>query len=176
MIIADTDKMVEGPGCKLKGEKLKNTIVGQKVKIIRGNVIENRPKKDQSKPTPYHDLAGRSVTDVRTLGKELFLFLDTGPCLRIHFLMSGYVRFNNQQSDPDEGARKTQPERPRLELEMTKDVVSFYLCSVELRDAQETRDRWERMITLDVCWHRFDVFFEGLFKPIFFVICIFFLI
>ena len=156
MIIADTDKMVEGPGCKLKGEKLKNTIVGQKVKIIRGNVIENRPKKDQSKPTPYHDLAGRSVTDVRTLGKELFLFLDTGPCLRIHFLMSGYVRFNNQQSDPDEGARKTQPERPRLELEMTKDVASFYLCSVELRDAQETRDRWERMITLDVCWHRFD--------------------
>ncbi len=148
--------MVEGPGCKLKGEKLKSTVVGQKVKNVGGNVIENRPKKDQDKQTPYHALAGRSVIDVRTLGKELFLFLDTGPCLRVHFLMSGYVRFNNQQTDPDEGARKTQPERPRLELEMTRDVVSFYLCSVELRDDQETRDRWERMITLDVCWSRFD--------------------
>ena len=148
--------MVEGPGCKLKGEKLKSTVVGQKVKNVGGNVIENRPKKDQDKPTPYHALAGRSVIDVRTLGKELFLFLDTGPCLRIHFLMAGYVRLNNQQSDPDEGARKTQPERPRLELELTRDVVSFYLCSVELRDSQETRERWDRMITLDICWSRFD--------------------
>jgi len=148
--------MVEGPGCKLKGEKLKSTVVGQKVKNVGGNVIENRPKKDQDKPTPYHALVGRSVIDVRTLGKELFLFLDSGPCLRVHFLMAGYIRFNNKQTDPDEGARKTQPESPRLELQMTRDEVSFYLCSVELRDAQDTRARWDRMITLDVCWSRFD--------------------
>ena len=148
--------MVEGPGCKLKGEKLKSLAVGQKVKKVGGNVIENRPKKDQDKPTPYDDLTNHTVTDVRTLGKELFVIFDHELCLRVHFLMSGYVRYNNQQSDPDEGARKTQPERPRLELELSRDVVGFYLCSAELRQCQETVERWQRMISLDVCWSMFD--------------------
>ena len=148
--------MVEGPGCKLKGEKLKSTTVGQRIVNVAGNIIEKRPKKDQDKETPYHKLKGHVITDVRTLGKELFLFLDYELCLRIHFLMAGYVRFNDQQSDPDEGARKTQPERPRLELQLNKDLVSFYLCSVELRDGKETMERWENMISLDVCWNMFD--------------------
>ena len=148
--------MVEGPGCKLKGEKLKSSVVGQKVVGVAGNIIENRPKRDQDKESPYHGLIGRLVTDVRTLGKELFLVLDRGQCVRVHFLMAGYVRYNNQQSDPDEGARKKQPERPRLELALSKDVVGFFLCSVELREREETLERWDSMISLDVCWARFD--------------------
>ena len=148
--------MVEGPGCKLKGEKLKSSVVGQKVVGVAGNIIENRPKRDQGKESPYHGLIGRLVTDVRTLGKELFLLLDGGQCVRVHFLMAGYVRYNNQQSDPDEGARKKQPERPQLELALTKDAVGFFLCSVELRQREETLERWDSMISLDVCWARFD--------------------
>ena len=140
----------------MKGEKLKSSVVGQKVVGVAGNIIENRPKRDQGKESPYHGLIGRLVTDVRTLGKELFLLLDGGQCVRVHFLMAGYVRYNNQQSDPDEGARKKQPERPRLELALSKDVVGFFLCSVELRQREETLERWDSMISLDVCWARFD--------------------
>ena len=118
--------MVEGPGCKLKGEKMKATVVGQIVRNVSGNVIENRPKKDLDKPSVFHSLEGRKVTDVKTLGKELFVFFDhPASCLRVHFLMSGYVRYNHLQSDPDEGARKKSPEKPRLELELSKDVASF---------------------------------------------------
>ena len=84
--------MVEGPGCKLKGEKLKATALGQRVVNVSGNVIDNRPKKDQEKQTPFHKLLDNKITDVRTLGKELFVFFDQDFCLRIHFLMSGYVR------------------------------------------------------------------------------------
>jgi len=158
--------MVEGPGCKLKGEKLKATALGQRVVNVSGNVIDNRPKKDQEKQTPFHKLLDNKITDVRTLGKELFVFFDQDFCLRIHFLMSGYVRYNHQQSDPDEGARKKQPEKPRLELElirekssnlnMQRNYVSFYLCSVEIRNSCETFQRWQDNISLDVCCTFFD--------------------
>jgi len=146
--------MVEGPGCKLKGEKMKATVVGQKVK--GGNVVDNRPKKDLNSATPYHLLLGHHVVDVKTLGKELFLILDHPSCVRVHFLMAGFVRYNHAQSDPDESARKTTPEKPRLELQLSKDTVSFYQCSTELRNLDESLARWERMITLDICWNMFD--------------------
>jgi len=149
-------EMVEGPGCKLKGEKMKGTITGQKVKGVSGNVIDNRPKKDVGSMTPYHLLLGHHVIDVKTLGKELFLIFDHLSCLRVHFLMAGFVRYNHAQSDPDESARKKEVEKPRLELELSKDIVSFYQCSTELRNTEETLARWERMITLDICWKMFD--------------------
>ena len=148
--------MVEGPGNKLKGEKMKATVVGQKVEGVAGNVIDNRPKKDLNSTTPYHLLLGHRVVDVKTLGKELFLILDHKSCVRVHFLMAGFVRYNHQQTDPDESSRKKELEKPRLELTLSKDTVSFYQCSTELRNLEETLARWERMITLDICWKMFD--------------------
>jgi len=148
--------MVEGPGNKLKGEKMKATVVGQKVEGVAGNVVDNRPKKDLNSSTPYHLLLGHHVVDVKTLGKELFLFLNHKSCVRVHFLMAGFVRYNHQQTDPDESSRKKEVEKPRLELKLNKDIVSFYQCSTELRNSEETLARWERMITLDICWKMFD--------------------
>ena len=81
-------------------------------------------------------------------------------------LCSSLYRYNHQQSDPDEGARKKQPEKPRLELElirekssnlnMQRNYVSFYLCSVEIRNSCETFQRWQDNISLDVCCTFFD--------------------
>jgi len=147
--------MVEGPGCKLKGEKMCATVVGQKVKGVGGNVVTNIPNKGLNSTTPYHRLLGHHVVDVRTLGKELFLILDHSSCVRVHFLMAGYVRYNHLQSDPDEGARK-EADKPRLELQMSKDIVSFYQCSTELRNLEDSMARWTRMISLDICWSMFD--------------------
>jgi len=147
--------MVEGPGCKLKGEKMKSTVLGQKVKGVGGNVVDNIHKKNLNSTTPYHLLLGYHVVDVKTLGKELFLILNHPSCVRVHFLMAGYVRYNHIQSDPNEGA-KEEADKPRLELQMSKDIVSFYQCSLELRNLEDSMARWASMITLDICWNMFD--------------------
>jgi len=148
--------MVEGPGCKLKGEKMKAKIVGQTVKSISGNAINNRPKRDQDKPTQFHPMIGRKITDVKTLGKELFIFFVSGECLRVHFLMAGFVRYNGTSEDPDEAAKKKIPENPRLQLDLDRDVVSLYQCSTEMRNTEQTLQRWNDKIELDICWKQFN--------------------
>nr|ALS04206.1 endonuclease 8-like 3 [Acartia pacifica] len=148
--------MVEGPGCKLKGEKMKAKIVGQRVQSISGNAVDNRPKRDLDKPTPFHALIGKKVIEVKTLGKELFIFFCSGQCLRVHFLMAGFVRYNGASEDPDESAKKKVPEKPRLQLNLDRDAVSMYQCSTEMRDSQETETRWHDYIELDICWKSFN--------------------
>jgi len=157
--------MVEGPGCKLKGEKLKATTAGQVVKGVSGKIINNKPKKMLNSSSPYHLLLGHKIVDVKTLGKELFIFLDHKSCIRVHFLMDGFVRYNHKQTDPDEVInhivsgtnRNKEPDQPQLELTMSGgDLVSFHQCSVELRNMEESLTRWENMITLDICWKMFD--------------------
>ena len=148
--------MVEGPGCKLKGEKLKTAVVGQKVVGVRGNVIDNRPKWATDKQTDFHQFVGNEVTDVKTLGKELFIIFDFELCLRIHFLMDGSVSYNNQLAGFERRNKEAHPPKPRLELTLTRDIVGFYSCSVERRDRQGTLERWRTNISLDICWHLFD--------------------
>jgi len=157
--------MVEGPGCKLKGEKLKATESGQTIKGVKGKVVDNKAKKMWNSSSPYHLLLGHTILDVKTLGKELFIILDHKSCIRVHFLMDGFVRYNHKQTDPDEVInhivsgtdRNKEPDSPHLELTMSGgDLVGFYQCSVELRNTEESLDRWERMITLDICWRMFD--------------------
>ena len=145
---------MEGPGCKLKGEKLKAAVVGQRVVNVTGNVIDNRPKWAKDNQTNFHKFLGKTVTDVKTLGKELFLLFDYELCLRIHFLMDGYVSYNNQLAGFE--SRGKEPQKPRLELTLSKDIVGFYMCSVDTRELEETLERWRSNISLDVCWHLFD--------------------
>jgi len=146
--------MVEGPGCKLKGEKLKKATVGQTVLRVTGNVIDNRPKWAKDKETNFHNFSGKKVTDVKTLGKELFIIFDYELCLRIHFLMDGYVTYNNQLAGFE--SRNKESQKARLELTLSKDIVGFYSCSVETREREETEERWKTNISLDVCWQLFD--------------------
>lgn len=155
--------MVEGPGNKLKGEKMKATVVGQVVKSVEGPVAEAGNKKS----TNLQKFVGRRIVDVKTLGKELFLIFDYEICLRVHFLMSGFVRYNLKSSDPDEsqhaGAKintdtddRGLPQGLQLELRCSKDLVSLHQCSVEIRPLELSLQRWEAMISLDICWAQFD--------------------
>jgi hypothetical protein len=41
--------------------------------------------------------------------------------------------------DRDEGVKKKEPENPRLQLNLDKDVVSMYQCSTEVRNSFEVR-------------------------------------
>ena len=86
--------MVEGPGNKLKGEKMKATVVGQVelssanlasvsffqvVKSVEGPLAEAGNKKS----VDLQKFLGRRIVDVKTLGKELFLIFDQEICLRL---------------------------------------------------------------------------------------------
>jgi len=156
--------MVEGPGNKLKGEKMKATVVGQVVKSVEGPLAEAGNKKS----VDLQKFLERRIVDVKTLGKELFLIFDQEICLRIHFLMSGFVRYNLKSSDPDEsqhaGAKinnadtddRGLPQGLQLELRCSKDLVSLHQCSVEIRPTEPSLQRWEAMISLDICWAQFD--------------------
>jgi formamidopyrimidine-DNA glycosylase len=94
--------MVEGPGCKLKGEKMRGKVLGQKVVHVSGNAVDKRPKK--AGDSPLLALVGQQVVDVRTLGKELFILLSGGSCLRVHFLMAGFVRYNGLAGKTAQGS------------------------------------------------------------------------
>ena len=48
-------------------------------------------------------------------------------------------RYNGVSEDRDEGVKKKEPENPRLQLNLDKDVVSMYQCSTEVRNSFEVR-------------------------------------
>nr|XP_027213066.1 endonuclease 8-like 3 [Penaeus vannamei] len=144
--------MVEGPGCKLKGEKLKKRVKGQVVQKISGNVIEKRSKAEREAGSPFDVLIGMKLTDVKTLGKELFAIFENDACLRVHFLMAGSARYNNEPKEFGDGKSET----PRLKLFMTRDEVGFYDTAVEMRSAAECLTKYDELIDLDICSSTFN--------------------
>jgi endonuclease VIII-like 3 len=94
------------------------------------------------------------------LGKELFLVFNYKDCVRVHFLMDGFVRYNNAGASPDENSTTTNMDTAkqvaRLEIQFTRDLVGFYQCSTDLRESKFCLDKWENMISLDICWSAFD--------------------
>ncbi|XP_076053292.1 endonuclease 8-like 3 isoform X2 [Oratosquilla oratoria] len=142
--------MVEGPGCKLKGETLKKRALSQHVKSVSGNAVKDGTKSNLYS-SGYEILVGRKLDDVKTLGKELFAFFGD-VCLRVHFLMSGFVRFNNEARQFGDG----KSESPRLLLKMNRDMVGFYNSSVELRSSQDCLEKYTSLISLDICSPEFD--------------------
>lgn len=59
---------------------------------LNNGFFQNKIQKpDEAKA--YDSFVGKSVTDVKTLGKELFVFVEGEFCLRVHFLMNGSLRW-----------------------------------------------------------------------------------
>lgn len=92
------------------------------------------------------------LTDVKTLGKELFAIFEKDVCLRVHFLMSGCVRYNNEPKElsDDNG------EEPRLKLHMSEDEVGFFGSAVDIRSAVECLKKHDTLMDLDICSPTFD--------------------
>ncbi len=69
---------------------------------------------------PYDELINQKVTNILSHGKQFFIQLNTAT-IRIHFLMFGSYRLNEEKDRP-----------PKLSLEFGNDVLNLYACSVKL--------------------------------------------
>ncbi|XP_060596458.1 endonuclease 8-like 3 [Ruditapes philippinarum] len=139
--------MVEGPGCKLKGLKIKGRLKGQTVVNVKGNATEKYKKKGTDGLSPFHQLIGRSLDGVQTLGKELFMYFGD-LCLRVHFLMAGQSFINNEKVDNDLGGNA---DTASLELQMSKDLVLFKKSSVDIRSSEACKQKYDELNDLDIC-------------------------
>ncbi|KAK3100377.1 hypothetical protein FSP39_019030 [Pinctada imbricata] len=147
------NNMVEGPGCKIKGEKIRAKLKGQAVKKVSGNAVSKEIKPSKGIDTSQFEvLIGRKLDEVQTLGKELFMYFGD-LCLRVHFLMAGSFRVNDQQLDNDYGKLT---ETPSLEITMTTDVLKFYKSAVDVRSAESCRTRYEELNDVDICSPKFN--------------------
>ncbi|XP_045119885.1 endonuclease 8-like 3 isoform X2 [Portunus trituberculatus] len=144
--------MVEGPGCKLNGEKLKKRVIGQKVVGLAGTSLQKSRIQKPDEAMAYNCFVGKRVTDVKTLGKELFVFVEAEFCLRVHFLMNGSLRFNNEFMQSD-----TKKKESVLKLILSTDCVYFYDISLEIRSAFESQQKYKELIDLDICSPTFNL-------------------
>ncbi len=104
--------MPEGPSLYILKEALQK-FKGKKILKASGNAKFDK-----------HVLEDQKLLDIRTWGKQLFLFLKPAT-VRIHLLMFGSYSFDE----------RTRPvSRIRLLLEFANGKVYFYTCSVKLVD------------------------------------------
>jgi endonuclease-8 len=121
--------MPEGPSIVILRELLE-PFEGQKVLVANGNA-----KIDMDR------IAGKTLEFCLSWGKHTLLCFDDF-YLRIHFLMFGTYRINEQK----EAA-------PRLHLKFSNDEINFYTCSVRLIEGTPLADyEW----TADVMSDRWD--------------------
>ncbi|XP_068571301.1 endonuclease 8-like 3 [Cebidichthys violaceus] len=140
--------MVEGPGCKLNGEKIRSKVRrGQKWKEARGTLITST--KHNSTGNAFHGLVGCSFTGVETLGKELFMYFGART-LRVHFGMNGSMRINPAERTDGTGSA------PVLQIHLTNDTVCFFDSAVETRLTEDCEQKVRALEGLDVCSSKFS--------------------
>jgi endonuclease-8 len=99
--------MPEGPSIVILKE-LVQPFKGRKVTEVLGN-----SKMDIQR------MAGQTITDFKSWGKHFLICLE-GFAVRIHFMLFGSYRINEQKQTP-----------PRLSLRFVEDEINFYACSVQ---------------------------------------------
>ncbi|KAB5570902.1 hypothetical protein PHYPO_G00218800 [Pangasianodon hypophthalmus] len=138
--VALRQKMVEGPGCALNGEKIRSTVQeGQKVLQIRGHAGD-----------VLQCFSSCVYSGVQTLGKELFLYFG-GRALRLHFGMDGSMRINPAERKDSRG------NPPTLVISLAEDTLAFYNTTAEIRLSEDCREKVRLMVSLDVCSPSFSV-------------------
>ncbi|XP_028613541.1 endonuclease 8-like 3 [Grammomys surdaster] len=162
--------MVEGPGCRLNGEKIRARVLpGQAVTGLRGTALQSLVGPASCPSASLAEVAipaapvnakdsgwkflrlfnGYVYSGVETLGKELFMYF--GPrALRIHFGMKGSILINPRESENRGGVS------PAFEVQLTNDLICFFDSSVELRSSVESQQRVRMMEELDVCSPKFS--------------------
>jgi len=126
--------MPEGPSILILREEVER-FVGQKVQRAEGNARID-----------IAVLQGRTLTAVRSWGKQLLLELD-GVTVRVHLLLFGSYAIDTRKDRP-----------PRLSLGFASGEVNFYNCSVRLLEApadtlydwrsDTLSDQWDPALTL----------------------------
>ena len=110
--------MPEGPSMVILKE-LVQPFKGKKVIHVSGNTKE-----------AVEEFAGKKIIDFKTWGKH-FLICFTQKTIRIHFLLFGSYRINEEKESP-----------ARLHLQFAKGELNFYACSVKVieEDIDEVYD------------------------------------
>lgn len=133
--------MVEGPGCKQNGERLRSKVLGQKVKSVCGSVTNG---------TCFTSIIGLEIIDTKTLGKELFIYFDKDLCLKIHFMFNGCFRFGS------ENRCDLKNEEPLIMISLTRENFSFYYGKVNLASVTECEQKYKEFIDSDICSPTFN--------------------
>lgn len=100
-------QMPEGPSIVILKE-LVQSFKGKKVLEVSGNSKQEIQR-----------IAGKTITDFKSWGKH-FLICFKGFTVRIHFMLFGSYRINEDKDAP-----------PRLSLKFKNGVLNFYACSVK---------------------------------------------
>lgn len=100
--------MPEGPSIVILKEAVQ-PFKGKKIKAVSGN----------TKKIDLSRLQGQTVVDFKSWGKQ-FLVCFKDFTLRVHFMMFGSYRVNEQRESP-----------PRLHLQFSNGELNFYACSVK---------------------------------------------
>ena len=121
--------MPEGPSIVILKEQIVPLIRGKKIIKVAGNAKFEKKQ-----------LAGKTLKDIRSWGKQLFLCFP-GITVRIHFLLFGTYNID-EHIKPDKSLR--------LALFTTKHSVYFYTCSVTaLPENIESLYDWEADVMSD---------------------------
>nr|CAD7256090.1 unnamed protein product [Timema shepardi] len=148
--------MVEGPGCKVKGENLNKRICNQKLIKIQSDDSKNTNKLggDKTFQNSFESFVQSTVCEVRTLGKELFIFFkENALCIRVHFLMDGYIRINEAANVVGlKGSSKSAV----LVIYLARDTVAIYNSHVDIRLYEDCLVRYNKLCQLDICSPEFD--------------------
>ncbi|CEM12688.1 unnamed protein product [Vitrella brassicaformis CCMP3155] len=105
--------MVEGPGCKRNGERLR-CLAGQRIiRVALG-------------PDAAQALCNQRVKRVFTVGKELFIIAeDADHCLRLHFGMQGHIRLSKTDSAEAAAAAEPAPSLPQQHPHPSSGIERF---------------------------------------------------
>ncbi|CAL4122261.1 unnamed protein product [Meganyctiphanes norvegica] len=135
--------MVEGPGCKQNGEKLRSKVLGQKVRAVCGAVTNNTI-------TSFSGIIGLDILEIKTLGKELFVYFDKDICIKIHFMFNGCFRFGSDNRND------LKNEEPVIKIDLTKESFCFYYGKVTLAPVKECEQKYKELIDFDICSPSFN--------------------
>lgn len=121
---------MEGPSLVILKEELRR-FKNKKVTRISGNTKQ-----------PKESLEGKTLKDVITWGKTIYLVFSGNIVTRTHFLLFGSYRID----DP-------RPDRiPRVEFEFPNGVVYFYSCAFSITSPEDLRDLDHRTDVLSDEW------------------------
>jgi endonuclease VIII len=119
---------MEGPSLVILREEAKS-FIGKKIIKVGGNTKTEKER-----------LLNQKIVDLKSWGKHFLICLD-GFMVRIHFLMYGSYRINDQK------------ENPRLSLKFKNGEFNFYNCSVKFIEGDFYSQYDEKLDVMSDKWN-----------------------
>ncbi len=119
---------------------------GPSLIILREELARFKRKKvlrvDGNSQRPKAQLAGKTLRDIVTWGKTIYLVFTGGIVTRTHFMLFGSYRIDDPKPD----------RTPRLELEFANGTVYFYACAFSMDAGESLKALDHRIDILSTAW------------------------